>query len=306
VGSRVIRLLRVVLGVAVLFWLARAVIRNWSELQAQEIAWAIDPLGVAASALIVWSMYALLIAAWRLMLRGWGQQIGRWQAARIWTVSSLGKYVPGKVWAVTGMALMARDVGVAPAAATASAIVLQALAIGSGALVAGVAGTTALERSHPGISLGFWVLAGLSGAGVAALCWPPLTRRLATLAVGRLGSEPSVWPVVFGLGANLVAWIGYGVALWQLARSCLPAAPLTVAAAVGSFAASYVAGLIFLLAPGGLGVREGVMVLMLQGQLGWGVAGALAVASRLLLTVTEVGAALPFLVLRRESQRARA
>ena len=50
-----------------------------------------------------------------------------------------------------------------------------------------------------------------------------------------------------------------------------------------------------LLVPGGIGVREGLFILMLQGTIGIGTATALALASRLLLTITEVGAAVPFL-----------
>jgi hypothetical protein len=67
--------------------------------------------------------------------------------------------------------------------------------------------------------------------------------------------------------------------------------------AVAVFTASYLAGFLALLAPGGIGVREGLFILMLQGPLGIGAATALAVASRLLLTLTELGAAVPFLLL---------
>jgi hypothetical protein len=42
---------------------------------------------------------------------------------------------------------------------------------------------------------------------------------------------------------------------------------------------------------------------MLQGPIGIGAATALAIASRLLLTVTELGAAVPFLLLGRRSPR---
>jgi len=66
---------------------------------------------------------------------------------------------------------------------------------------------------------------------------------------------------------------------------------------VAVFTASYLAGFLALFAPGGIGVREGLFILMLQGPLGIGAATALAVASRLLLTLTEFGAAVPFLVL---------
>ena len=83
--------------------------------------------------LTVWAMYALLIAGWRAMLTAWGQRLDPWTAARIWTVSSLGKYLPGKVWAVAGMAVMAQRAGVGAGPATESAVVLQVLAIDTGA-----------------------------------------------------------------------------------------------------------------------------------------------------------------------------
>jgi hypothetical protein len=102
--------------------------------------------------------------------------------------------------------------------------------------------------------------------------------------------------VAFGIVANAVAWMGYGVALWLLARGLLPHAGLGLLPATAVFTASYLAGFLALFAPGGIGVREGVFILMLQGPIGIGAATALAIASRLLLTVTELGAAVPFLL----------
>lgn len=302
--DRRLRLVRFGLGIAVMAWLGAAIWRNWAEVRAQPLAWSVNPGGIVLSVILVWAMYAILIFAWRTMLAGWGERLGVWDAARIWTVSSLGKYVPGKVWAIAGMALMAREAGVAPWAATASAVTIQALAIGTGVLVTGAAGTEALEAAHPGATAALWTLAALSAVGVGLLTWPPLVRRLVRAVTG-VAAEGSLaaGPVLLGIGANLVAWLGYGVALWILAHATLPGAGLTLGAAIGSFAASYVAGLLILVAPGGLGVREGVFVLMVQGSLGWGGAAALAVASRLLLTLTELGAALPFLLLRRRSLR---
>jgi glycosyltransferase 2 family protein len=306
VTERLLRIGRAVLGAAVLLWLGLSLARNWDALRGQPVAWALDPVGIVASVLLVWAMYVMLIAAWRFMLAGWGQRLGAFQAARIWTVSSLGKYVPGKVWAIAGMAMMAREAGVAPWAATASAVLLQALAVGTGAAVTGAAGMRSLEASHPGSRAGVLMLLVASVIAVGVILWPPVARRLVQLVSREpVVSSPAVGPVLFGAGANVLAWIGYGLALWLLARATLPQLTLGPGEAIGAFAASYVAGLVFLLAPGGLGVREGVLVLMLQGSMGWGGATALAIASRLLLTVTEIGAAVPFLILRRESTRDR-
>jgi hypothetical protein len=292
-------------GLAIVVFAARALLRNWTELRSQPLEWRVEPGWLALSALVVWLMYALLIVAWRTMLAGWGQRLDGWTAARIWTVSSLGKYLPGKVWAVAGMALMAQRAGIAPWAATGSAIVLQVLAIGTGAAVAGLTGRQALERAHPGSAAVLALLVACAMAGVALLLWPPFLRWL--LRLGAPGAEargtPPAVGIVVGIVANAVAWVGYGTALWLLARGLLPGVDLRPELAVAVFTASYLAGFLALFAPGGLGVREGLFILMLQGPLGIGAATALALASRLLLTITEFGAAVPFLVFSQRSAR---
>lgn len=292
-------------GLAIIAYAARSLMRNWVELRSQPLEWRVEPAWLLLSALVVWLMYAVLIVAWRVMLAGWGQRLDALAAARIWTVSSLGKYLPGKVWAVAGMALMSQRAGIAPWAATGSAVVLQVLAIGSGAAVAGLTGREAIEQAHPGAGAALVLLVGAAVAGVLLLLWPPFLRRLLRLAAPNAEARgaPPAFGIGFGIVANVVAWLGYGLALWLLARGLLPTARLEPGLAIAVFTASYLAGFLALFAPGGLGVREGLFILMLQGSLGIGAATALALASRVLLTITEFGAAIPFLVFSQESAR---
>lgn len=296
---RWLRLAQWVVGLAILGFAARSLVANWESLRSQPLDFRFGTGWLALSALVVWSMYAILIVAWRVMLAGWGQRLDGWGAARIWTVSSLGKYLPGKVWAVAGMALMAQRAGVAPWAATGSAVVLQVLAIGTGAAIAGVTGRRAIEVAHPGAQVVLLLLVAASIVGVGLLLWPPVLRRLLRLAApdAEPRGAPPVGGIVLGIVANALAWVGYGAALWLLARGILPSVWLRPTLAVAVFTASYLAGFLALFAPGGIGVREGLFILMLQGPLGIGAATALAVASRLLLTLTELGAAVPFLLL---------
>jgi hypothetical protein len=293
-----LRVAQWLVGLLIIGLAARSLMRNWTELRSQPLAWHIEPGWLVLSALLVWAMYALLIVAWRVMLAGWGQRLDGWAAARIWTVSSLGKYLPGKVWAIAGMALMAQRAGIAPWAATGSAVVLQVLAIGTGAAVAGLTGRRAIEAADPRMGVVLTLLIAGAVAGVALLLWPAFLRRLLRLAApdAEARGTPPVAGIVVGIAANLVAWVGYGVALWLLARGLLPTAGLDPALAIAVFTASYLAGFLALFAPGGIGVREGLFILMLQGPLGIAAATALALASRVLLTITELGAAVPFLV----------
>jgi hypothetical protein len=302
VVDRRLRVLQWLLGLAIVGFAVRSLVRNWDELRAQPLEWSIEPGWLILSAVVVWLMYGLLIAAWRLMLTAWGRGLDFWSAARIWTVSSLGKYLPGKVWAVAGMAVMAQRAGVGAGPATASAVILQVLAIGTGAAVAALTGWSSLRSAYPGAEGGLAALLVLSLAAAGVLLWPESVRRVVRMAApdAAVGSlTPPVGAVAFGLAANTMAWLGYGVALWLLARGLLPGTGLGLLRAIAVFTASYLAGFLALFAPGGIGVREGVFILMLQGPIGIGAATALAIASRLLLTVTELGAAVPFLLVPR-------
>ena len=304
-GNRGIRVLQMALGLPIIVLATRSLVRNWDQLQAQPLDWRLEPIWLVLSALIIWLMYALLIFAWYGMLRSWGQRLDGWSAARIWTVSSLGKYLPGKVWAVAGMALLSQRAGVPVWAATGSAVVLQVLAIGTGAVVAGIAGAQVLESAYRGAGLMLGLLVTAAIVCIGLLLWPPFLRQLLRrVAPAALVQQPRATGILVGIAANFVAWLGYGVALWLLARGLLPASGLGLRPAIAVFTASYLAGFLALLAPGGIGVREGVFILLLQGPLGIAAATALAVASRLLLTITELGAAVPFVVFPRRSPRA--
>ena len=290
-------------GLLVLFFLVRQFVINWDELTTARLNWRLRAHFLVASALVTWLMYGILILSWRRFLLGWSQPIPLATAVRIWAVSSLGKYIPGKIWAIAGMAIMAQRAGVAPWAATTSAILMQGLAVGSGVVVVGILGTYGLELHYHWIRTALYGLAAASAVGIGLLVFPAisarLTRRFTSTTVPAAGAST----IGFGIAANLLAWMGYGVAFWLLAHGSLPDLVLPLPTAVGAFTASYLVGLLAVLMPGGLMVRETFLVLMLQGSIGLAPATALAVASRLMLTLTEVGVAVPFLVFPREKTR---
>ena len=111
--------------------------------------------------------------AWRRVVVAMRQQLAWLPAARICMLANLGKYIPGKVWSVAGAAFLAQQAGVAPAAAVAAAIVLQALALASGVVLVAVVAPAAFA------GVGSWlvtatVIAGVAAlAGVVVLTWPP-------------------------------------------------------------------------------------------------------------------------------------
>lgn len=291
---------------AVVGWfVARTFIDRWEEFRTYPLDLQVNPGLLVLAALVVWSGYAALIAGWRGVLRGWNETLAPWQAGRIWALSSLGKYLPGKIWAVAGMVVMAQRAGVRPVAAAGSALVMQLLAMGTGAAVVALTGVLALATDG-WLRLGLIAVLVASVAGTLVLLHPGWLNRILARLPGGVDqvATPTPLSILGGVAANVLAWGAYGVAVWLLARALIPEVSFPLLTTMGAFAASYIVGFLVLLVPGGLGVREGVFVLMLQGVVGLAPATAIALASRLLFTLTEVGVAVLFLLFPKGGSRA--
>lgn len=288
---------RAIGGAIILVMLVLHFRQDWKDAKAHVVVWHFRWGFILASLLVTWVMYGALIWGWRLVLHGWGQWIRAIDAARIWSLSSLGKYIPGKVWAIASMAVMAEKEGISGAAATGSAIIMQLLSLATGAVIAiALVGTTMLIN-FPGGSASAIGVAIFALLGAISLASPSVTRRIGIL-VRRPDAVQPVDPnaLAGAIFANLLAWAGYGLAFLLLVLGTMPSVHLSWATATGAFTASYVGGYIMLFAPAGLGVREGLMILLLKDSIGIGPATALAAASRITLTVNELGVALPFLL----------
>jgi hypothetical protein len=279
----------------------RSIAANWQDLRAQPIDWRISPGWIAASVLVVFAGYAMLIEAWRRVVLSMGERLRFFPAARIWFLASLGKYIPGKVWAVAGAAVLAQKAGVDPSVAVAGALVLQALALTSGAAAVALTAREAFQAVGPGVVSFAGVLLIACVAGVGVLASQPLLDRVSRLLPRSFPPLRAIRPAMLAsaFGANLLAWIAYGAALLFLARGVLPDVHLSLPQAIGVFTCSYLVGFIALFAPGGLGPRESVFLLLLAGDIGLKPAAGLALASRLLLTGTEVLPAVPLLLRRK-------
>ena len=190
-------------------------------------------------------MYVVLIWGWRAVLIGWREWLRIADAARIWTISSLGTYIPGKIWSIAGMAMMSQRSGVSGTAAMGSAVIMQLVSIATGAAIAvALVGTVLLDDLLAGwgslLAIG---VAALALLGAVALTSPSLTRRIGFL----LRRPDAIRPVdpnalAGALFANVVAWGGYGIALQLLAVGTLHGVNLSWATATGAFAASYIIG----------------------------------------------------------------
>lgn len=290
----VTRFLLTAVALAAVGFAIRDLASQWESLVAQPIEWRVRPLFLALAVAAAGGTYLVLIESWRRVLAGYDHALPLGVALRIWILSNFGKYLPGKLWIIAGMTVMAREQGVRPAAAVSSAVIMQALALASGAAVGALA-PGALAALGP---WGGWGATAVAGASIAGLFFLMSGRALGVvqglLPTGSPALEP-VRPVglLLGLGGNLLAWLGYGLATQWLTAGLFDGVELPLLVAAGAFAVSYLAGLLALVVPGGIGVRETIFVVLVQPFIGFPAAVALAIASRILMTLIELSLALP-------------
>ena len=257
--------------------------------------------GVLGSAVVVLGTYALLVESWRTLVRAWGDRLSFRDAARIWAVSNLGRYVPGKLWSIGAMGLMAQRAGVSPVAATGSAVIGTLVNLAAALAVVFVAGGGVARVLFPQLGT---AAAALPVVGITGLVLTPFLIPLAARVAARLTRrEPPAARVparalAVLVAANVASWVGYGLAFEWLSVSLVPEIATDHLAYVAVFAGSYLAGYLALVVPGGWGVREAFLI---AGLTGLGLADAptatlLAVSSRLWLTMLELAPGLTYLL----------
>lgn len=289
-----------VAGVVVVF-VVRALGANWDAIRASAQSLRPDWVGMLLASSCIGIGYAILIASWRLLLRRWNSPLGVLDATRIWFVSSLGKYVPLKVWSIGAMAVLAREAGASPLAATGSAIIMQLVNIAAGFSVVALAGAGDLLANTPVLRSAAWIALAATAVGLAV---GPRLLAWAVHTATRLVRQPPVdMPVLsrgtllLVYGANVAAWIAYGVGFGLFWQALLGRGGGISMAALAVYTASYLLGFLAIFAPGGIGVREAALAgLLVSLRLATPAdAALLAAASRVWLTVVEVLPGLAFL-----------
>ena len=180
------------------YFVGREVGHRWSEFRGIPLDTNIAPGTILVSGAIVLGAYALLVQTWRVLLAGTGGSLPFWNAARIWSISNLWRYVPGKVWQIGAMGTMAQREQISPVSAAGTAIISTVLNIASGIAIALLLGWRWLEEWSAGAHPVAIALLVAAFAGLAAL--PYLLPRVSAWAARMTGREvrivaPPAWAI---------------------------------------------------------------------------------------------------------------
>ena len=280
------------LGIALLIFgfLVLTVVSQWDEVRQEGVHFEV--LWLPPAFCVLTCFYVLGALGWDLILRFLGHKIGLVQAQVAWGQPLLARYVPGSVLYVLGRVLLSERAGVPRRTTVASIVYEQAISASAAVAVASY-----FFISHPDLQdqpIRWGVLLVVPAA--ILILQPRVFGPLANRVLAAFGREPL--PATMPLRGVLVMllfyaanWCVAGVGVYLVARSVrfLSFSDLPV---VGSAQAiGYVAALVTLVAPAGLGVRDAAFAWTVKVAVpsrSFAVGSLIAIVVRALLTVVEV------------------
>jgi len=305
--------IKAIVAVVVLWAVGRHVLHTWNDLRREGISLRFDPGWLVGSGLLYLAGLAAYGRFFERILQASATPVRLGPALRAYVISHLGKYVPGKAMVVVVRAGLVVPYGARASTAAFATFYETLVMMSAGGIVAAIGFATATGSEPAPLKLPGWgplhlsfyklvALAGLGlGLGFLIVVLPVVFGRLARLVSLPIpGVGPEALPrltaglLVRGLSWSAAGWILLGFS--QLAVVCafdragaerllaLGLVPVVVA----GVALATVAGFVVAVLPGGLGVREGVLMSVLAPALGTDASVVAALALRLVWVIAEL------------------
>jgi uncharacterized membrane protein YbhN (UPF0104 family) len=284
--------LAIQLGIAIVVFgfLVLTVVDQWAEIKDKGVHFHV--LWLIPAFVVLPAFYVFSALGWDLILRFLGYRIGLGRAQVAWGQPLLARYVPGSVLYVLGRVLLSERAGVPRRITIASIVYEQAISA-----TAGIGVAAYFLIGHPDLEGQplRWAVLLLIPAAIAVM-HPRIFGPLANRALRAFGREPlpaviSLRGVVALLAFYAFNWGVIAVGIYCVARS-VSSIPLSDILIVGSAqAVGYVAALVTLVAPAGLGIRDAAFAwavkVAVPGQ-SFAIGSLIAIAVRGVLTVVEL------------------
>lgn len=230
-----------------------------------------------------------MMLAWRTLLADLGSPLPPRVAARVMFVGQLGKYVPGALWAIAAQVELARNRGVPRERGASATVVAIVVTLAAGLMTALI--VLPLTSGHAARQY-WWLLA--CAPLLLVVLYPPvlgatLDRALRLVRRPPLERRISLPGLARCVGWTFLGWAFYSIHVWLLVSNVTGRGVHVVALSAGAYALAYLAGFVLILFPGGLGPRELALTAALAPVMPRGSALLVAVVSRVVMTIADLG-----------------
>lgn len=296
--KRFYRLVGLAIGLVAIALSILYVASSWRD---QDLSVYASPRAAAGLALgIAFYMTGIVgsAAGWQRLLSNIGIRRTWRELAGVVAITQIGKYLPGNVAQHIGRASMALQKGVPPGAFVVTVgiemllLMLASIVVGTIALLLSRVSLSILGVDKAGaiVSIVACLIAAILGLLALRKFGPSLLVRLFPKHAHAFdaGSLPSATSMQMAFACYCLVFLAFGAGIALMARLLTGDAAHDAWLLIASFALAWTIGFVTPGAPAGLGVREGVMLLMLGAGYSAADASVIVVALRMVTTLGDL------------------
>ena len=285
------RVVMYVLILLTLFFLSKNLWTDWQSVTNYEFS--LDFARLLSASIMLIAAYVSFAVMWNTILRKTETQstLSHFQAVKIYMMTELAKYLPGKIWSVTGKIYLGARLGIPKKSLLVSSLINAVLHI-IGILFVGAVFLILSLPVYPAIVLlTAVVIIALGLIGLHPKIFYPITNFI----LNKIGKNSI--PKEMGLSYKKIIkfFITYmavdiflGAAFYVFVAALTPVSVDNFFLIVSSFCLASGLGMVAFFTPSGLGVREGVMVAILQLVIPGPVAVLVSFFARVWVTIAEI------------------
>jgi glycosyltransferase 2 family protein len=282
-----------------LIFLLIVLIQGWSEIQ-QDLKEA-QPLPIVAAQICTFIALILGGVMWYFIQKSIGLDIGWSDSMAIHLISNITKYIPGVAWQYVSKAYLSQKQGVSSRQSLFTLLSEFVVLIGGGLLIGGGAVWYLGLTSIGGYILPNYIPAITVFVGLTTLfLW---YQVLLTVF-----DEPPFVPrplfYIAALFTGMIGWVIFSLSVWFLASSIYSVSVLGIYHSMFALVFAGIFSVLIIFAPGGFGIREASLALLLTGMVPFTIGVVVGIMLRITLILSEImGVFLAFRMINSDSSR---
>lgn len=291
-----------ILIISVIFiFLIRNLIQNWSKIPFKDLHFNILFLCISFLALIL--HFLSYSKSWQEIMRALGLPIRFSQSSWIISTTQIAKYLPGRIWYMVGRVYVGQKEKMSGKSLAVSMILETCLLLISSSIIFLI--STLVVGNY---SFGNLVICIIALVAAIIVLNPYILSWVTNLFL-RIFKKPEVKITVSYLHMLKLSvyffglWIAQIVGFYFLINALYPVALSKIFSLATAYTLSWIMGFIVIFTPGGLGVREGAMSLLLSPIMPTPLAIAISFIARVWITVFEIAIFFIGLVIKKATRR---
>lgn len=280
------KILSILVILVIFIFLVKNLILNWSKIPFDDLHFNALFLLISFLALIVHFMsYS---KSWQEIMRALGSSISFTQSFWMIATTQIAKYVPGRVWYMVGRVYIGKKEKMSGESLAVSMILETCLLLISSSII--FLFSTIVVGKYSFINLSICII--LLIVAIVILN-PQILSRVINFFL-KIFKKPRIKLTVSYLQILKLSiyffglWFAQIIGFYFLINAVYPISISKIFTLSAAYTLSWISGFIILFAPGGLGVREGMMTLLLSPILPTPLAIAISFIARVWITIFEI------------------